>query len=208
MFRPPQPVGMIARIELGDAAARPGQLAQARLPRQLVTLAPRHAQQAAHPFDHHRPRLVDRGRDQRDPHRPAPSQAINPFRSGPSFPKAAPGHHQPHPPAFGARRDLPLGRPRLERRVDQQNRLRRAFRDPLALLVRRHLGQQPHGVLRDVDPHRGGTSTVPPRLRRPHSISANRSTACLVSTACSASSSASRSRKRSSRAMIRSHASW
>jgi hypothetical protein len=62
--------------------------------------------QPARPFDHHSSRLVERGPDQRHPAAPRHGQPMNPFGTSAGLAEAAPALHQPHPPAFAARRML------------------------------------------------------------------------------------------------------
>ena len=82
-----------------------GHLSRPRLGSQLQPppVAPGHAEQPAHAFDHDAPRIGDRRADQRDPRaRLGVGQAEDPFRPGPRLAEPAPGHHQPHAPALAA----------------------------------------------------------------------------------------------------------
>lgn len=153
MFRPAQPIRIVTRKELGDRALGPTEPATARLPLQLHSLPPRDRQQPAHPLDHHRPRLVDRRRDQRDPAPALLRQPEDPLRSCPGLAEAAPGHHQPYAPALAVRRQLPVRRPGLERGVKRQQLLRPALGQPGAELGRLHQRQQLDLPASDAGPH-------------------------------------------------------
>ena len=143
MLRPAQSVGIVARIELRHRSARPAQPLQARLPLDRDAPLARHRQYAARPLDHHRARLVDAGRDQRDPLPADPGQLMHPFRPGPGLAEAAPGHHQPHPPALRLGRKLVVMRAQLEARVQRQQLGRAHVGDHLAQLRRRQRPQPP-----------------------------------------------------------------
>ena len=201
MFRPAQPVGVVARIKLRDAAFAPCQPAQARLPFDPRPLAPRDRQQPARPFDHHGSCFVDGRADQRDPLAPGQRQAVNPLRPSPSLAVAAPGQHQPHAPMRPCGGQLPGRRPCLERRVDQQQVRRTTFFEERTLLFRCLRRQQQHLLARNINIHQRRPRPIPSARR----ISASRVSAALVST--SSVSVRSRSRSLSSLPMIRSHAS-
>lgn len=134
MFGTAQPVRIITRVKLGDGPARPGQPLQARFPFDMHAMLARHRQDSARPFDHHCPRLVDAGRDQCNSQTPVSRQSVDPFGPRPRLAKAAPGHHQPHPPAFPIRGKLRIVRAKLEIRVQLQQLGRRQALDHRALL--------------------------------------------------------------------------
>jgi len=103
----------------------------------LDPIVPRDAEQPAHPLDHDRARLVDRRPDQRDALAAGHRQLVDPLRPGARLAEAAPGHHQPHPPALGRRRQLPPMGPKLEIGVEPQQVGRRQLGDQRLLLLDR-----------------------------------------------------------------------
>jgi hypothetical protein len=60
---------------------------------------------------------------------------MNPFGTRAGLSKAAPGHHQPHPPALAGRRQLAVMRPGLEVSIERQQVARRHRRDQLGPFV-------------------------------------------------------------------------
>jgi len=138
MLRAAQPVGMVAGKQFGDAALRPGQLAPARLPFHPAPTPARNAQDTAHSLDHDAARFIDACRHQRDPLAAALGQAVDPFRPRTRLAEAAPSHHQPHPPAVAAWRQLAVAGPDLERSVEHQAAARPAFVEERSLLLRAH----------------------------------------------------------------------
>ncbi len=77
MFRPAQPIGIVAGKELRLASVRPSSAGRGSAPNSsCLPMQSATREQAADPFDHDAPRVRDRRSDQGDPHaRPRSSPA-------------------------------------------------------------------------------------------------------------------------------------
>ena len=101
VLRATQGLGLGGREQRGLRTVGPDHPAQRGFEfRSLIGRAAR--DHPAFPFDHHRARLDQRGRDDCDPRgRLGFGDRPHPFGPGPGLAEAAPGHHQPHPPVAG-----------------------------------------------------------------------------------------------------------
>src|SRR5690606_26523428 len=114
VLRPAQRLGLARRIEPGDRAVLPGQLAQARLEHRGER-ARRGGEHPAVAFDHHVAHFGQARADQRDPRAAVlAGDVAHPFGARAGLAEAAPGADQPGPPALVrglARRELLVARP-------------------------------------------------------------------------------------------------